>query len=137
MTETVQVHATYDAGMRLDIHSEAGHMLRLDGEHVEGYSPMELLLASLAGCSGMSVISILQKKQEAVSHYEVHVQGIRAATYPLVFVEIAVEHIVTGHAVRAASIERAIELAETRYCPVSVMLGKVTKLTHSYRILEA
>ena len=137
MAEAVQVYAIYDAAMRLDIRSDAGHTIRLDGDHVAGFSPMELLLASLAGCSGMSVISILQKKQEDVTRYEVHVRGLRAPTYPLVYVEIAVEHVITGRHVRAASIERAIELAETRYCPVSVMLGKATRLTHSFRNLDA
>jgi putative redox protein len=137
MAESTQVQATYDEAMRFEVTSSSGHRITLDGEHQAGYSPMELLLASLAGCSGMSVISILQKKQEDVTHYEVHVRGVRAETYPRVFVEIAVEHIITGHHVRPISVERAIELAETRYCGVSIMLGKATKLTHSYKIIEA
>ena len=137
MAETIQVQATYDAAMRFDIHSSGGHTVRLDGEHAAGYSPMEMLLASLAGCSGLSVISILRKKQEAITPYEVHVQGTRAETHPLVFVEITVEHLITGHSVRPQSVERAIELAETRYCGVSIMLRQATRLTHTYRIQEA
>jgi putative redox protein len=137
MTEGMQVRATYDAAMRFEVTSASGHMVTLDGEHQAGYGPMEMLLASLAGCSGASVISILQKKQEDVTHYEVHVRGARAETYPRIFVEIAVEHIITGHHVSSISVERAIELAETRYCGVSIMLGKATKLTHSYKIIEA
>ena len=137
MAETIQVQATYDAAMRFDIHSSGGHTVRLDGEHAAGYSPMEMLLASMAGCSGMSVISILRTQREAITHYEVHVQGTRAETHPLVFVEITVEHLITGHSVRPQSVERAIELAETRYCGVSIMLRQATRLTHTYRIQEA
>ena len=137
MTERVHVHAKFDAGARFSVESGSGHSLTLDGEHDAGYSPMELVLASLAGCSGISVISIVLKKQQVVTNYEVRVEGIRAETYPLVFTDISVEHILTGHHIRPEAVERAIELAETRYCPVSVMLGKVTNLKQTYQIIEA
>ena len=137
MAETMNIQATYGAGQSFNIATGTGHTITLDGEHHSGASPMELLLASLAGCSGISIISILQKKQEDVTHYEIHVQGVRAAVHPLVFVEITAEHIITGHHVRPQSVERAIELAETRYCGVSIMLRKATQLKHIYRINEA
>ncbi|TMC59439.1 MAG: OsmC family protein [Chloroflexota bacterium] len=137
MAETMNVQATYSVGQSFNIATGTGHTVTLDGEHHSGASPMELLLASLAGCSGISIISILQKKQEDVTHYEIHVQGVRAAVHPLVFVEITAEHIITGHHIRPQSVERAIELAETRYCGVSIMLGKATQLKHIYRINEA
>ena len=137
MAERMRVQAKYEVGMRFGIESGSGHNVTLDGEHLAGYSPMEMLLASLAGCSGMSVISILLKKQEHVTSYEVRVEGVRAETHPLVFVEIVAEHVITGRHVRPASVERAIELAETRYCGVSILLGKATNLKHTYRIIEA
>ena len=136
MTETMNVQATYTAGMAFNIETGTGHSVTLDGDHHVGASPMELLLVSLAGCSGMSVISILQRKKEDVTDYKVHVQGVRAGDHPKVFEEITVEHIITGHHVRPQSIERAIEFAETRYCGVSIMLGKATRLKHSYHIIE-
>ncbi len=137
MAETMNVQATYATGSTFNMATGTGHTVTLDGEHHSGASPMELLLASLAGCSGISIISILQKKQEDVTHYEVRVQGVRAEVHPLVFVEITVEHIITGHHIRPQSVERAIELAETRYCGVSIMLGKTTQLRHIYRIYVA
>ena len=137
MVQIMHVQGIYDADSRFTVQSGTGHTVVMDGDHLAGASPMEMLLASLAGCSGISVISILQKKREHVTHYEIAVHGKRAEEHPKVFEEIAVEHIVTGHGIRPQSIERAIELAETRYCGVSIMLGKATKLTHTYRILEA
>jgi len=137
MTETMNVQATYTANMAFKIETGTEHSVTLDGDHQAGASPMELLLASLAGCSGMSVISILQRKKEDVTNYKVHVQGVRAGDHPKVFEEITVEHIITGHHINPQSIERAIELAETRYCGVSIMLDKATNLKHSYHIIEA
>ena len=137
MADTWSVQAKFDAEMRFDVTLSSGDKVRFDGKHVDGPSPVEMLLASLAACSGISVISILQKKQEVVTNYEVFAHGVRAETYPLVFLEIDVEHVITGRGVRKVSVERAIELAETRYCIVSILLGKATKLTHRYRIEEA
>jgi len=53
-----------------------------------------------------------------------------------VFVEISVEHLVTGHNIQPAAVERAIELSETRYCGAQAMLGKVARITNTYRIIE-
>ena len=55
----------------------------------------------------------------------------------MVFGEITVEHIVTGHRIQPEAVVRAIELSEKRYCGAGAMLGKVARLTHTYRIVEA
>ncbi len=137
MTQELEIRARHVAGLQFEAKTEVGHTVTLDThEHHTGATPMEMLLMSLAGCSGVSIISILQKKQQNVTHYEVRVHGKRAETHPQVFTEISVEHILTGHNISSIAIERAIELAETRYCTVSVMLSKVVQLKHSYRIIE-
>ena len=96
-----------------------------------------MLLVGLAGCTGMDVLSILRKKRQDVTAYEVRVQGIRADAHPKVFVEISVEHLVTGHNISPTAVARAIELSEIRYCGASAMLGKVARITNTYRIIDA
>jgi putative redox protein len=128
--------------MRFVAESGSGHHVTLDadehgGGQNAGFRPMELLLAGLAGCTGMDVISILRKKRQLVTAYEVHVTGRRAEDYPMVFVEISVEHVVTGHHLQVEAVARAIQLSEERYCGAGAMLGKVAHLTHTYRIVEA
>jgi putative redox protein len=107
-----------------------------DGGEDSGFRPMELLLVGLAGCTGMDVISILRKKRQEVTGYEVRVQGTRAETHPMLFTDIVVEHHITGRQVDPAAVARAIELSESRYCGAGAMLGKVAKLRHSYRVTE-
>lgn len=137
MAETVHITAQLDSGWRFVVGPETEHPVALDGEHLTAFSPMEMLLGSLASCSGVSVYSILQKKREQVTRYEVLVNGVRASEHPRVFTDIAIEHIITGHHINPISVERAIELAETRYCGVSIMLSKAAQLTNTYRIVEA
>jgi putative redox protein len=142
MPEVMTARAVLETGMRFDAKSGSGHHVTLDaaeyggGENL-GFRPMELLLVGLAGCTGMDVISILRKKRQNVAGYEVHVRGVRAEEHPMVFVEITVEHVVTGHQIQPEAVARAIELSEERYCGAGAMLGKVAHLTHTYRIVEA
>jgi putative redox protein len=142
MAETMSAQSKLATGMRFEVEAGSGHHVTLDaaehgGGHNEGFRPMELLLVGLAGCTGMDVISILRKKRQDVTGYEVHVTGVRAEDHPMVFVEITVEHVVTGHHLQPGAVARAIELSEERYCGAGAMLGKVARLTHTYRIVEA
>ena len=102
-----------------------------------GASPMELLLVALGGCLGMSVIPMLRKMRQEVTAYEIRVQGAPSRGWPVVFTAIAVEHRLAGHALNAAAIERAITLAEARYCGVSAMLGAAVPITHAITLAEA
>ena len=141
MAETMSAQAKLATGMRFEVEAGSGHHVTLDaaehgGGHNEGFRPMEMLLVGLAGCTGMDVISILRKKRQQVTGYEVHVTGVRAEDHPMVFVEITVEHIVTGYHIQAEAVARAIQLSEERYCGAGAMLGKVAHLTHTYRIVE-
>jgi len=128
--------------MRFDAEAGSGHHVTLDaaehgGGQNEGFRPMELLLVGLAGCTGMDVISILRKKRQQVTGYAVRVVGVRAEDHPMVFVEINVVHIVTGHHIQPEAVARAIQLSEERYCGAGAMLGKVAHLTHTFRIIDA
>jgi putative redox protein len=142
MAQKMTALAKLDTGMRFGVEAGSGHSLILDASEQDGgtsagFRPMEMLLVGLAGCTGMDVISILSKQHQFVTAYEVHVQGVRVEEHPMVFVEITVEHVVTGHNVQPEAVARAIELSETRYCGAGAMLGKVAHLKHLYRIVEA
>ena len=142
MAEEMTAQASLQEGMRFVARSGSGHSVTLDAPHVGGgedlgFRPMELLLVGLAGCTGMDVISILRKQRQQVTGYEVRVLGVRAEEHPMVFVEITVEHVVTGHQIQPEAVARAIALSEERYCGAGAMLGKVAHLTHTSRIVEA
>jgi putative redox protein len=103
----------------------------------DGFRPMELILLGLAGCTAMDVISILQKKRQNVTGFEVQVDAERSADHPKVFTHIQIHYIVHGHQVEQVAVERAIELSATKYCPAQAMLGKAVEIEHDYVIKEA
>lgn len=138
MAQEMQVSARWETGWRFEAETGTGFRVALDGaEPHTAMSPMETLLVALASCTGVSVISVLQKMRQDVTGYELRVSGVRAETHPKVFVEIAVEHRFTGHNLRPESVARAIELSETRYCGVEAMLSKTAHIIHTYSLVEA
>jgi putative redox protein len=102
----------------------------------DGFRPMELLAISLAGCTSMDVISILQKKRQDVSGFEVRVETERAEDHPKVYTHIILEYIVEGREIDPAAVERAIELSATKYCPVQNSLSPQIKIEHKYKIID-
>ncbi len=124
--------ATADSGFELPlgVSSEAGGA-------DDGFRPMELLLVGLAGCTAMDVISILEKKRQQVTSFEVKTQGQRAADHPRIFTDIEIEYIVTGHNIDPAAVQRAVELSESKYCSAQAMLSKAARITNKITILEA
>src|SRR5215471_1602101 len=109
MAEVMTARAILQTGVRFEAEAGSGHHITLDaaehgGGQNAGFRPMELLLVGLAGCTGMDVISILRKKRQNVTGYEVRVRGVRAEEHPMVFVEITAEHVVTGRAIQPEAV---------------------------------
>lgn len=142
MSDQLTITSQLIEGMQFLATSDSNHTVMLDAaEHAggrnDGFVPMELLLAGLAGCTGMDVIAILRKKHQQVTGYTVRVAGERATTHPMVFTRITVEHVVTGHSVNPEAVARAIELSMSKYCSAGAMLSKTATLFHTFRIVES
>ena len=95
----------------------------------DGPRPMELILLGLGGCTGMDVISILQKKKQLVSSFDIQLHAERASEHPHVFTAIEIEYIVRGKDIDPAAVERAVQLSSEKYCPAQAMLGQVAPIT--------
>lgn len=98
--------------------------------------PMELVLLALGSCTGCDVLSILQKKKVSLQDFEIHIDAQRAEEHPRVFTKIHLEFVFVGIDLNPVHLERAIELSQQKYCPVSAMLRPSVAITTSYRIIE-
>lgn len=106
------------------------------GGDEDGFRPMELIAVGLAGCTAMDVISILQKKRQEVTGFEVRVHADRAREHPKVFTHAVIEYFVTGHDVDEAAVVRAIELSTNQYCPAQGMFKQMFPIELVYHIYE-
>jgi putative redox protein len=119
---------------------QSGLSVRFDTTAEEGggtgFAPMELLLLTQAACTAMDTISILKKKRQDVTGFEVRAHGLRADDHPRVFTDITLEFIVRGHGVDPQAVARSIELSETKYCSVGGMLKGTANIKTTYRVEE-
>lgn len=121
--------------------AESGFSVPLGAEPVvggdnDGFRPMELLLIGVAGCTAMDVISILTKKRQHVSAFEVQTHAERSSQHPKVFTSAAIEYHVTGHAIDENAVLRSIELSAEAYCPAQAMFNKIMPFRLEYSIYE-
>jgi putative redox protein len=120
----------------------AGHGVVLDsttafGGDGSGVRPLEAVLYALGGCTGIDVISILEKKRQAVTDFELTVTAEQREEPPRYYDRVNVEYVVTGRGVDPRAVERAIELSEDKYCSVRGMFRSEVQVTSSFRVVEA
>ncbi len=124
--------------------SGSNHWVTLDTrKEVKGHeganAPMELVLISLAGCTAMDVISILNKMRVPYARLEVSVDSERAEEHPKVFTKIRLHYKIFAlpeREVPTEKVERAIHLSQERYCSVTAMLRKTAEITYDYEIVS-
>ena len=118
--------------------SPSGHAQTIDvkGDRKAAPSPLEMLLVSVAACTAADVISILLKKRQDVTEYNVEVTGERVEEHPRKFVKFHVHHIVRGRTVSEKAVADAIELSDTKYCSVAATVRPTAEITTSYEVIE-
>ena len=122
LLEGVTAHGRVDMASGLD-------------EPGQGATPMELLALALAGCTGMDVVSILQKMRQPLEGLRVEVHGEKADEHPKRFVALEVVYYLKG-ALDEKKVQRAIGLSETKYCSVAATLRPAVGISSRY-VLEA
>ena len=140
MAKEVKAEAVFKEGMKFEGRSErAGTTVSLDfaaeGEPISGHTPMELVLTSLAGCSGQVTVGLLKRMGQEVKDLTVHARGAKKEIHPAVFTSIELDFEFRGGKVDAASVEKALALSEDRYCPVWAMLKMATPIHATYRLV--
>ncbi len=127
------------SGMRFLATSEDGHtQLFESGDGKTAPSPMEGLLMAAGACSMVDIVMILQKMRKDVRGIECRLEGERAKDDPRVFVTAKFHYVLTGKALDADSVRRAIELSLTKYCSVGQTIEKAgAKVTNGFEIRDA
>ena len=126
----------YEGGERFSATTGTGRSI-VFGADIEGneYSPVESVVVSLAACSAMDVIAILEKKRQQIDTYEIEVRAEQRDEYPQVLTRVDVVHAIEGTVVLEQAVRRAIELSATKYCPVNAMISAgATEVHHGFRM---
>ncbi|MBS1713145.1 MAG: OsmC family protein [Armatimonadetes bacterium] len=120
----------------------SGVRFTMDGYHDEpgqaaGPTPMEALMAATAACTGMDVVSILEKQRQKVTSYRLEAEGERPAegVYPRGFLTVTVRHFLKGEGLDPDKVARAVQLSDEKYCAVADSLRREVAV-HSEWIIE-
>ena len=84
----------------------------------------------------MDVISILRKKKQDVTDFEINVDGTTAEHHPRYFTDIHIEYVITGKDISEDAVKRAIDLSIDKYCMVGTTIKKAANITYSYKIIQ-
>jgi len=127
-------------GAQFQATNEDGKSIRLAGApdigpSEDGLRPMQALLASLAACSAIDVLHILQKQKHQVDRLDVFVDGERADAVPAVFTKIHLRFVAAGD-FPLHKLERAVALSADKYCSVSHMLRPTVAITHGAELVD-
>ena len=132
---------TLQDGMHFTAVPDSGYVVHVDSKAQDGAlsagaSPMELLMIGLAGCTAMDVVSILRKKRQNMSGFEIRIHGDRTTDHPKVFTDFELEYIVRGVDIDPTAVERAIQLSTESYCSAHAMLEKAATIRTRYTIIN-
>lgn len=124
---------TFKGPMAFEGLSESGHRIIMDaseevGGENRGVRPMELVLLSLGGCTGMDVVSILRKMRVTYTAFEIEIDADRVLTHPKVYERLMLRYRLEGDRASSDQIIRAVKLSQEKYCSVSAMLARTAEV---------
>ncbi len=134
-----KVHINWEKNMKFVGADDSGIAIPMDASEIyggqgQGVRPMELMLMSLGGCTGIEVTHILNKMRVTFDDLNIEVTGNRVEDHPKVFGDIQLIYRFTGENVPAEKVNKALQLAEQVYCSAANMMNKVAKITYSFEI---
>ena len=108
-----------------------GNKIQMDGSTENGHGPKALLLSALAGCSGIDVVDILTKMRMEFSDLTIEVEADQTEEHPKVFKDIHIIYKMRTAPENEDKIRKAIDLSLEKYCGVSAMLRKNSRIDYS------
>jgi len=137
----MRVHVNWKGDMTFAGETPSGFPIQMDssedtGGTNNGPRPMEMIAYGLAGCTAMDIISILRKKRQQVTQFDVKMNAPRSHEYPKVFTSAVITYMISGKEISEAAVLRAIELTAMKYCPAQIMFSQVFPIDLHYEIYE-
>ena len=133
------INAVFKSGMNFTADVN-GHSIEIDkdeegGGNNIGTRPKVLMLVSLAGCTGLDVVSILNKMRVNFSDLSIKVDGHLTETEPKVYDNVVVHYTIKVDKVDEAKVKKAIKLSQEKYCGVTKMFETFAKVSSEIHYL--
>ncbi|HNQ43056.1 MAG TPA: OsmC family protein [Candidatus Cloacimonadota bacterium] len=126
------VNTKWTGGMSFDANVNGHHIImdiaKDSGGTDAGPRPKAMLLAALAGCAGMDIVSILEKMKVEGYALDIAAEADSTTEHPIIYHTITVKFQFTGDNLPPEKLKKAVNLSTERYCGVSAMLNKAANI---------
>jgi putative redox protein len=133
MADKIVTH--WQGGLTFESDNPSGKLVTMDtdveGQERKGLSPKAMMLSSLAGCSALDVISILDKMNEEIDDFKIEVSGELTDEHPRFYHSVVVDYHFYGTDLNKKKCERAVDLSVEKYCGVMEMFRQFAKIETS------
>jgi putative redox protein len=138
---TNSINSAYQGGMNfttlIDGHSITIDLDKAAGGDNAGPGPKILMLVSLAGCTGVDVVSLLRKMKANFSDLTINVEAHLTESPPVIYDDVTITYNIKVSKADESKVEKAVTLSQDKYCGVSNMFSAFAKLTNKIVFLPA
>jgi putative redox protein len=113
-----------------------GYVLDFDAKVEWGCMPTESLLASVAGCLAIDIVSFVRKMRGEIEDFKLSATGRRNPTPPQYFTGMDLHITIKGKGIDERKMDRAISLSKEKYCSVYHTLRKDLEHNVTYEIIS-
>ncbi|WP_272150573.1 OsmC family protein [Tenacibaculum aiptasiae] len=127
------VTTVWKENMQFETDNPSGHKVLIDtseenGGNNSGLGPKAMMLSSLAGCSGLDVVSLLKKMRTSVNDFKMEVTGELTEEHPKYYDKVTVDYHFYGANLDEDKINKAVKLSIDKYCGVMEMFRKFAEV---------
>lgn len=128
-----KVTTQWKGNLLFESDNPSGHTVLIDtssenGGNNEGLSPKAMMLSSLAGCSGLDVVSIMNKMKVTVADFKIEVVGELTDEHPKYYHTVTVDYHFYGADLDEKKLQKAVDLSVETYCGVMEMFRRFAKV---------
>lgn len=133
MGTTNHISTKWLSNMTFESNNPSGHNLKIDiakeeGGDGHGYRPKALMLSSLAGCSGLDVVSLIKKMKLKVEEFHIETIANLTDEHPKFYDKVVVEYHFYGSNLKENKLQKAVDLSVEKYCGVMEMFRQFAEM---------
>lgn len=137
MKESLKANWTGGMGFSAEID---GYKIQVDakeefGGNGKGPRPKPLMMLALAGCTGMDIVSLLNKMRVEFDDFNVRIEGELTEEHPKHFTKMHVIYELKGKDLPLDKIQKAVEMSQDKYCGVSASYKKAMEITYEIKLI--
>jgi len=136
---THKVNTNWKGNMQFEA-TVSGHKIAMDatpesGGEDMGARPKQLMMASLAGCTGMDVVSILKKMRVDIEEFDIEIEADMTEEHPKYYNKMHILYKFKGKDLEFEKLKKAVDLSQEKYCGVSAAYKKAMEISYEIVVL--